>query len=37
MRNIPAHVWVKTKVEADLDYTAQFDLGESPLLSANTG
>ena len=24
---------VKTKVEADLDYTAQFDLGDSPLIS----
>ena len=24
---------VKTKVEADLDYTAQFDLGESPLVN----
>ncbi|MEI6294412.1 MAG: OsmC family protein [Methanomicrobiales archaeon] len=24
---------VKTKVEADLDYTAQFDLGEKPLIS----
>ena len=24
---------VKTKVEADLDYTAQFDLGESPLIT----
>jgi uncharacterized OsmC-like protein len=24
---------VKTKVEADLDYTAQFDLGENPLIS----
>jgi uncharacterized OsmC-like protein len=24
---------VKTKVEADLDYTAQFDLGKSPLIS----
>jgi len=24
---------VKTKVEADLDYTAQFDLGQSPLIS----
>ena len=24
---------MKTKVEADLDYTAQFDLGESPLIS----
>lgn len=24
---------VKTRVEADLDYTAQFDLGESPLIS----
>jgi uncharacterized OsmC-like protein len=23
---------VKTKVEADLDYTAQFDLGENPLI-----
>ena len=24
---------VKTKVEADLDYTAQFDLGENPLIN----
>jgi uncharacterized OsmC-like protein len=24
---------VKTRVEADLDYTAQFDLGKSPLIS----
>ena len=24
---------VKTKVEADLDYTAQFDLGENPLIT----
>jgi hypothetical protein len=24
---------VKTKVESDLDYTAQFDLGENPLIS----
>jgi hypothetical protein len=24
---------VKTKVEADLDYTAQFDLGEKPLIT----
>jgi uncharacterized OsmC-like protein len=24
---------VKTRVEADLDYTAQFDLGDSPLVS----
>jgi uncharacterized OsmC-like protein len=24
---------VKTKVEADLDYTAQFDLGEEPLIN----
>ena len=24
---------MKTKVEADLDYTAQFDLGENPLIS----
>jgi len=24
---------VKTKVEADLDYTAQFDIGESPLIT----
>jgi len=24
---------VKTRVEADLDYTAQFDLGESPLIT----
>ena len=24
---------MKTKVEADLDYTAQFDLGESPLIT----
>ena len=32
MRNI--HLTsVKTKVEADLDYTAQFDLGENPLIS----
>ena len=32
MRNIRL-TSVKTKVEADLDYTAQFDLGESPLIS----
>ena len=32
MRNIQL-TSVKTKVEADLDYTAQFDLGESPLIS----
>ena len=31
MRNIQL-TSVKTKVEADLDYTAQFDLGESPLI-----
>jgi uncharacterized OsmC-like protein len=24
---------IKTKIEADLDYTAQFDLGEQPLIS----
>ena len=24
---------VRTKVEADLDYTAQFDLGENPLIN----
>lgn len=24
---------VKTRIEADLDYTAQFDLGENPLIS----
>jgi uncharacterized OsmC-like protein len=24
---------VKTKVEADLDYTTQFDLGDSPLIT----
>jgi uncharacterized OsmC-like protein len=32
MRNIRL-TSVKTGVEADLDYTAQFDLGESPLIS----
>jgi uncharacterized OsmC-like protein len=32
MRNIPLKS-VKTKVEADLDYTAQFDLGNSPLVN----
>lgn len=32
MRNIRLHS-VKTRVEADLDYTAQFDLGSSPLIS----
>ncbi|MDO9323776.1 MAG: OsmC family protein [Methanoregula sp.] len=32
MRNIQL-TSVKTKVEADLDYTAQFDLAESPLIS----
>ncbi len=32
MRNIQL-TSVKTRVEADLDYTAQFDLGESPLIS----
>lgn len=32
MRNIQLSS-VKTKVEADLDYTAQFDLGGSPLIS----
>jgi uncharacterized OsmC-like protein len=32
MRNIRL-TSVKTKVEADLDYTAQFDHGESPLIS----
>jgi len=32
MRNIRL-TSVKTKVEADLDYTAQFDLGENPLIS----
>jgi uncharacterized OsmC-like protein len=32
MRNIRL-TSVKTKVDADLDYTAQFDLGESPLIS----
>ena len=32
MRNILL-TSVKTKVEADLDYTTQFDLGESPLIS----
>ena len=32
MRNIRL-TSMKTKVEADLDYTAQFDLGESPLIS----
>jgi len=31
MRNIRLDT-VKTKVEADLDYTAQFDLGKSPLI-----
>lgn len=30
-RNIPL-ISVKTRVEADLDYTAQFDLGETPLI-----
>lgn len=33
MRNIRL-TSVKTKVEADLDYTAQFDLGNNPLISA---
>ncbi|MFA4875830.1 MAG: OsmC family protein [Methanoregula sp.] len=32
MRNI-RFTSVKTKVEADLDYTAQFDLGNSPLIT----
>jgi uncharacterized OsmC-like protein len=32
MRNIRL-TRVKTKVEADLDYTAQFDLGENPLIT----
>lgn len=32
MRNIRLTA-VKTKVEADLDYTAQFDLGEIPLIN----
>jgi len=32
MRNIRLTA-VKTKVEADLDYTAQFDLGENPLIN----
>ena len=32
MRNIRLSS-MKTKVEADLDYTAQFDLGESPLIT----
>jgi uncharacterized OsmC-like protein len=32
MRNIRL-TSVKTKVEADLDYTVQFDLGETPLIS----
>lgn len=32
MRNLRLTL-VKTRVEADLDYTAQFDLGESPLIS----
>ena len=32
MRNIRL-TSMKTKVEADLDYTAQFDLGESPLIT----
>jgi uncharacterized OsmC-like protein len=32
MRNIQL-TSVKTKVEADLDYTAQFDLGKTPLIS----
>ena len=32
MRNIRLTA-VKTKVEADLDYTAQFDLGENPLIT----
>jgi uncharacterized OsmC-like protein len=32
MRNIRL-ISVKTKVEADLDYTAQFDLGDRPLVS----
>jgi uncharacterized OsmC-like protein len=32
MRNIQL-TSVKTKVEADLDYTSQFDLGENPLIT----
>jgi uncharacterized OsmC-like protein len=32
MRNIRLTA-AKTKVEADLDYTAQFDLGDNPLIS----
>ncbi len=32
LRNI-TFTAVKTKVEADLDYTAQFDLGEQPLIN----
>jgi len=32
MRNIRLDA-VKTKVEADLDYTAQFDLGNNPLIT----
>jgi uncharacterized OsmC-like protein len=32
MRNIRL-ISVKTRVEADLDYTAQFDLGDNPLIS----
>jgi len=32
MRNIRL-TSVKTKVEADLDYTAQFDLGDNPLIT----
>jgi len=32
MRNIQLKS-VRTRVEADLDYTAQFDLGDSPLIS----
>jgi len=32
MRNLRLSL-VKTRVEADLDYTAQFDLGSNPLIS----
>jgi hypothetical protein len=32
MRKIPL-TSVKTRVEADLDYTAQFDLGKQPLVN----
>lgn len=32
MRNLKLTA-VKTRVEADLDYTAQFDLGDAPLIS----